>query len=298
MSAWEKRTIHWTDGENACISVVFTWDLPQAYSLAVSYKRMGFNVLAGGPAVRLMPAYLAEVAEVADVYGQTDALTRHNPNATFTTRGCPNACRFCGVKIIDGAFIELPEFIPRPIVCDPNFLACSKNHFDRATDKLSLLNSIDFNQGLDARLLTVSHLDGLKKLDLALLRFAWDKVNYESSVMAAIEMTLNAGYSKSKIRVYVLINDYDDTPSDALYRCTALKRMGILPSVQRFQPLDTLQKDSFISPNWTKGELTKFTRYWSRQVYLGPIPYAKFSNSIRHRTKDKISDRQLSLEVK
>lgn len=40
---------------------------------------------AGGPAVSLMPEMLADVAELG---GEVDALPRHNPMATFTTRGC------------------------------------------------------------------------------------------------------------------------------------------------------------------------------------------------------------------
>ncbi len=269
---WSKNIVHWVEGDTAFISVVFTWQLPEAFSMAVWYKQQGYHVRAGGVAVKLLPDYLAPVAEIG---GEIDALPRHNPNATFTSRGCIRNCQFCAVPKIEGGLRELTDWKPKPIICDNNLLATSQKHFDTVVDRLKPIRNIDFNQGLDARLLNSHHLERLKELDIEVLRFAWDNVNNQSLIMAAINRALDSGFPKSKIRVYVLFN-FRDTPEDALYRCNTLKKLGILVNVQRYQPLYTLKKNSYIAPGWNQKLLGDFATYWSRQRYLSPIPFKEF----------------------
>lgn len=273
--SWSKKIIHWVENRIAYISIVFTWQLPQAYSLCVWYSQQGYKVRAGGPAVKLMPEYLNSVA---DISGEIIALPYHNPQATYTSRGCIRQCDFCAVPQIEGDLIELENWEPKPIICDNNLLACSKKHFDAVIDRLKPLRDIDFNQGLDARILSPHHITRLKELELKILRFAWDNVGLESVLLSAIDSILKAGFPKSKLRVYILFN-YKDTPDDALYRCETLKNMGIFPNVQRYQPLNSLQKDSYISLNWNGQLLKDFTRYWSRQLISGlkAIDFAEYN---------------------
>ena len=271
-SKWAKLPVHWVDGDTAYISVVFTWQLPQVYSLCVNYREQGYRVRAGGVAVKLIPEYLSQVAEID---GEVNALPRHNPNATYTSRGCPYRCEFCAVPKIEGPLKELKVYVPKPVVCDNNFLACSRHHFNEVVDRLKPLSEIDFNQGLDVGALRQYHIDRLQELDLLILRFAWDNIRSESVVMQGIEQVVKSGFPKSKIRCYILFN-FTDTPEDALYRCTTLKNMGILPNVQRYQPLTTLQKNSHIGHYWNDLLLARFNRYWALQVYLSPIKFEDY----------------------
>ena len=272
MTSWSKNIVEWFEGDTAYLSVVFTWQLSQAYSRMVWYKSQDYKVKVGGTAVRLMPNYLNGNSCPDDYEG---ALNRHNPDATRTSLGCPNACSFCGVRLIEPKFRELLYWEPKPIICDNNLTACSLKHFDRVVDSLKPIEGVDFNQGLDCRLLKQHHIDRLRELKLHCIRFAWDNMNTESKLMDAIGKLLKAGFPKSKIRVYVLFN-YKDTLEDALYRCETLKKMGILPNPQRYQPLDTLIKNSHVDPNWNETVLLDFTRYWSRQNYLRPIPFSEY----------------------
>jgi hypothetical protein len=232
----------------------------------------GYRVRIGGPAVSLNPDLLAGIAEVG---GEVDALPHHNSNATFTSRGCIRRCSFCAVPIIEGELRELPTWERKPIVCDNNLLACSRTHFDRVVDSLKGLSGVDFNQGLDARLLTQHHLERLTELNLLAVRFAWDHTASESAVMDAIQRTRVAGIPKSKINVYVLMG-YDDTPDDATYRLEAIKAMGLMPFPMRYQPLNAVVKDAYVGEHWTKRGLERMIRYWSRQAWLGGIPYAEY----------------------
>ena len=58
---WRKGIAQWQVNGTLYLSVPFTWLLPKAHALAVAHQG---PVQAGGPAVQLMPDYLAKVATV------------------------------------------------------------------------------------------------------------------------------------------------------------------------------------------------------------------------------------------
>lgn len=287
---WAKMIVHWVTGTVAYLSIAFTWQLPQAYSLCVWYAKQGYVVKVGGPAVKLMPDYLASVATLGD---DMEVLAKHNSRATFTSRGCIRRCKFCAVPKIEGDLVELDNWDAKPIVCDNNLLACSQRHFNSVVDRLKSLRGIDFNQGLDARLLADYHIERLKELDCKVLRFAWDDARTENVILPAIDRVLQAGYARSKVRCYVLFN-FEDSPDDALYRCNTLKQLGILPNVQRFQPLNTLKKNSHVAPLWNKALLADFTRYWSKQIWLRAIPFEEYR---RRRRQTVVVQSQEAMEL-
>lgn len=272
MMSWSKRFIEHTRKGITRLSVAFTWDLPEAYQRAVWLRAQGQRVIAGGPAVALMTDYMADVAEIGGDW--SDALGLHNRDATFTSRGCIRRCPFCAVWRTEGKLRELDDWPTRPIICDNNLLACSRAHFDRVVDRLKPLQRIDFNQGLDARLLTKHHASRLAELD-CMVRLAFDHISYESDFMQAFEMLRAQGIPKHRIRVYVLIG-YKDTPEDALYRLRTVQGLGVKPNPMRYNPLDTLRRDSYIGDNWTASELRRFVRYWARLRWLEAIPFEEF----------------------
>ena len=267
---WYKGIVVKEEGDAVYLSIPFTWLLPQAQEIIDSKPNKYFIV--GGPAVKLMPEYLCHCDTAKD---WPEALSYHNSQATFTTRGCIRKCSFCAVPKIEGEFIELQDWQPKPIVCDNNILASSRKHFDEVIDRLKPIKGIDFNQGLDARLLTDYHLERLRELDISYLRFAWDNASEEAPVMRAIETSLACGFKKKAIRIYVLVN-HGESYSEALYRCETLKCMGILPNVMRYQPLNSLKKNSYLSPEWDAQQLSDFCRYWNRLNWLGHIPWSEY----------------------
>jgi hypothetical protein len=226
-------------------------------------------VKAGGPAVVLMPGPLEGLAEVNQPC-PVEPLLFHNPLATFTTRGCPNACGFCAVPRLEGEFKELDNWRLAPLVCDNNLLASSKRHFNRVIDRLKALPGVDFNQGLDARLLTPYHASRLAELKRVKVRFAFDHPSQETAVHDAIELCRGAGLSD--FSVYCLIG-FDDDPESARCRLESVLSWGARTSPMRYQPLDALAKNSHVAPGWTDAELNRLMRYYSRQQFLGGVPY-------------------------
>lgn len=273
-SGWSKRPVAWTEGNEAFVSVVFSWHIGAAKEIVMQKVRAGYDVSVGGPAVAANPQCLNDMPMLSLPSTSICAVHRHNPLATFTSRGCPNKCKFCIVPKIEGDLVELEDWPIRPVVCDNNLLACSKKHFDSVIDKLKPLRKIDFNQGLDARLLTKHHADRLGELD-CMVRLAWDHIGNESQVMSALDTLSKSGIKPNKVRVFVLFG-YDDTPGDALYRVSTLKKLGYLPNPMRYQPINATKKNDYVANRWTERELKRFGRYWSRQIWLSHIPYEDY----------------------
>ena len=67
--------------------------------------------MVGGPAVELMPDYLAGLEHITIGRHMPGVLQRVNPLATRTTEGCTRSCGFCGVgtgRIEGGGYVFLP----------------------------------------------------------------------------------------------------------------------------------------------------------------------------------------------
>lgn len=244
---WQKGIIIWSDEEALCISVVFTWNLPIArkYAEAMSRSR---RVRIGGPAVRLMPQFLAGCgAEIGGDY--PGVLQRFNPLATRTSVGCIRQCEFCSVPIIEGLPVlqrtgkrqaELEDWPDLPVISDNNLLANSIGHFDRVCDRLEKHAWCDFNQGTDARLVTKHHAERLARLKRGVIRLALDSMSYVEAWDRALEMLLRAGVAKRNVRSYVLAAWKHD-PSEAWRVCKHVEDAGIKPLPQWFHGLDALE---------------------------------------------------------
>lgn len=279
-TTWHKGIITWREQDCLCMSVPFTWLLPQARAFALSHPVD--RVVAGGPAVRLMPDYVREWAEIETVEPLTPPLRRANPQASRTTFGCPNRCKFCGVRTIEGEYRELADFEPAPILCDSNFLACSDAHFNRVIDRLKQADfeQVDFNQALDARLLTQARANRLAEVPLK-PRLAWDNTGDEDALFAAIGRLERAGIAtkNGRLVVFCLVN-FGETPDEAHYRLQTLKDFGYTGFAMRYQPLDTLRRNTYLHPNWDAQLLTDFCRYWNRQAWLGGITFEQYREGI------------------
>jgi len=270
---WHKSILEWRENDTVFMSIVFSWHLVTAMRRIVNPEFGEKRFIVGGPAVKMNPKYLANVAEIGkDIPGM---LQRHNGLATRTSEGCIRKCPFCIVPKTEGKLKEYKAWPNLPIVCDNNLLACSKKHFDMVIDGLKQLEWCDFNQGLDARLLTKYHAERLAELKNPIVRLAWDNTKDESKFMGAFEFLRAAGIPKKNIRCYAIIG-YLDTPEDALYRLSTIKAMGIMPNPMRFQPLDSIRKNEYVGKNWTHKELQRYQRYWSNLRYFGSVPFAEF----------------------
>lgn len=159
----------------------------------------------------------------------------------FLTRGCPRHCPFCVVGgkegLISKKVADLAEFWngQKEIqILDPNILACDQ-HMDLLTQLADSGASVEFNQGLDARLLTAENIDLLKRIKVKRIHFAWDNPK-DKKVPKALEMFADKWGIKPTdhdVVVYVLTNYWSNLESD-LMRVYWLREHGFSPYIMIF----------------------------------------------------------------
>ena len=196
----------------------------------------------------------------------------------FSSRGCIRKCPYCAVPKLEGDIRtnvkSIKPFIypkhTKVILWDNNLLG-SKN-CGKILDELKEINlKIDFNQGLDARLITNKTASKLSQLKFDLIRFAYDHKGMRKAVERAIKILSAHGIHKRKIIFYTMFN-YKDDPEDFYRRVRDLLEWGVVSYPMRFQPLDTLKKNSYVSPKWTKEELEIVATARRVLGYAGAFP--------------------------
>ena len=204
----------------------------------------------------------------------------------YASRGCIRKCSFCGVPKLEGAqrdtesITELVRGIQERhgekkdlILMDNNVVASPRFHdivaeirdlgFARdakfTTGRVPIQRRVDFNQGVDARILCKdpSYLRELSTICLKPLRIAFDhlglKIPYEKAIRYAHEFGLTS------MSNYMLYN-FHDTPADLFERMrlnVALNEglgLRIWSFPMRYQPT-WLPDRSHIGEKWTRYQL-------------------------------------------
>lgn len=260
---WSGGLAEWTEGYTAFISVVFSWKLPDAYSRAVWYKSQGYQVRAGGPALFANKKYLAEVAELG---GDVDALIHHNAQATIASRGCPVGCYFCIVPRMEGkGFSLIPDFTPRPILCDNNLSALPVDYQEHIIRRYQETNTplLDANSGFEPRTFDEDTYHRWKVINRGPWRFALDEMRELEDVRRTM-LILKDEPASSK-RVYVLIGN---EPISACYeRIQKVIEWGGEPHCQPLMALNTLVKRPQVRHDWTEDKLLDMARWANRWIW-------------------------------
>jgi len=239
---WTKGITKWSVGHTLFASIPFTWDLHAFLRQCETVDMFHSSVVIGGPAVKLaqhiQPDIFRDLPDWVTIGDKCDgALQRMNPQATRTTVGCIRKCSFCAVPITEGDFQELEDWPDLPVICDNNLLAASQAHFDKVCDRLEKHTWCDFNQGLDARLLTDYHAERIGRLRGAIVRLALDHSSTIAQWCNAWNTLRKYKVAKSRIRTYVLCG-FKDNPHDAWARCEIAEHDGGMALPQWYHPLD------------------------------------------------------------
>ena len=119
---------------------------------------------------------------------------------------------------------------------------------------IELKMEVDFNQGLEAALITDEAAEYLSKMKIPLIRVAYDRPEQRKTVKNAIDKLAKFGISKRKILVYSLFG-FNETPDEYLERVIDMLTWGSVVYPMRYQPVNALKKDAYVSPKWTQKQL-------------------------------------------
>ena len=208
------------DHDEVHVCCVFTWDVERCKELQFQWQgATNKPVKIGGPAF-------------GDTGGDFVPSRYVKQGITFTSRGCPNNCKFCFVPKREG---KLRELVPQAgnIIQDNNFLACSKEHRAKVYDMLKSERQIEFKGGLEAARLTDWDVEQMQSLRIKSLWLACDTKARIDVLEKACEKLHKAGFNENKIRSYVLIGDDMAENQERLMR---VYLAGAMPFAQLFQP--------------------------------------------------------------
>ena len=140
------------------------------------------------------------------------------------------------------AHADIDEFLndrKHAILMDNNVLAC--NWGLKQIEKIaSTKTKVDFNQGLDCRIIAANKdiAKLLKRVHwIRFIRMAYDSSSITAQVETAISNLNNAGIPSSKLFFYMLVKK--DEINDAEARATRLKQFGCVPFAMSYRDLTT-----------------------------------------------------------
>lgn len=189
---------------------------------------------------KVLPDQINEQIPDYTIYPQCDSYYG------FTSRGCIRKCPFCIVPLKEGQFHKLyatPEeamvhiisedhafgnitFMDNNILADkPWFIALC----DHLKDNYPHMK-IDFNQGLDIRLLDDECATALSQLKpIRCWKFAFDNMAYRTSVERGVQMLKDHKINVKNNCLFYVYCDGDDQVEDAVERARILKDLKATP---------------------------------------------------------------------
>jgi len=232
------------------------------------------NIIKGGTGFDLtikLPEYIEQV----------------NPhlNFGFTSRGCIRKCKFCLVPEKEGYIratndlLDLWDKKAKIVTLFDNNILALPTHFEKICkqareNKLRL----DFNQGLDHRLLTPEIVNLLTSISHHEYRFAFDNIKSANTVIRAIELLQSKGINRCLW--YVLVG-FDSTFKKDLERINFLREHNQIAYVMRYKNGTKNAKDD---------KLIALARWVNQPHIFRGMTWLQFINHPGNKTYYKLFD--------
>ena len=237
LSAWHKKHGHeaewfnplWSRPNKLYISKIFKFTPDYDYipcDCEIEYGGTGYDIK------KTLPSEVDTTLPDYDLYGI-------NYSLGFLTRGCVRNCQWCVVPKKEGKMrivndIERIAQHRTVVLMDNNFLAMRDFAIEQLKKIAKLNLKIDFNQGLDARLIDDEIAYHMGKCVWTKIRMACDTVGMIPHLKKAIKILRNNNCTPRDYFIYVLVKEIDD----ALERIEFLRKEKCTPFAQPYRDLD------------------------------------------------------------
>jgi hypothetical protein len=285
---WVGGLAEWTDEDTRTVylSVAFTWRLPEARARALWYRALGYHVRAGGPGTFRPAGWLAGVAELGGAV--PDAVVRHNPMATFASRGCPVNCSFCIVPKMEGLnFTLVPEFTPRPILCDNNLSGLPVDYQRHIIERYQAAGVplLDAQSGFEPRTFDAGTYERWAPINRGPWRFAYDEMDEREEVRQTMATLRERGVHGPRMRVYVLIGN--EPFAECMQRIREVIEWGGEPHTQPYIKLNALTKDPWVRHDWSLPLLRQVSRWTNRHLWRN-VPFEEYRAGTKVRDESQL----------
>ena len=191
----------------------------------------------------------------------------------FTTRGCIRRCPFCVVPKKEGLIhnVSIPKLNPKSKyikILDNNFFA-NKTWRENLELLKSFNQPLEFNQGIDLRLLNEEQCLAISKCKVKQIYCAWDNYNDKEKILPKIKMLCK--YVKPyKITCYVLVGFENKEIVDTdLERVMTLKELGVNPFAMGYIDFD--------DPKYEKSKSVKdFCRWVNMKATFKSVKWEEY----------------------
>lgn len=275
------------------IATMFTYQWKTAISTIRFYQRQkgGARIVVGGILASLLAEDLEQETGLTPVVGLWDQVDRLPPDYSlfedvheypvndasigYTTRGCIRHCDFCAVPRLEPEYVPYIPLEPQIdaskkdlILLDNNVLASPK--FPEIIEEIRSCGfhagarlggrqrHVDFNQGVDVRLLTEDHIRLLSTIAIHPLRIAFDHIELRDTYEEKVRLAHKHGLRR--LSNYVLYN-HNDTPGDFYQRLrinidlNEELGLSIFSFPMRYIPLNAKRRGYVHNPHWNARQL-------------------------------------------
>lgn len=268
ISAYHKAqgdNVEWYDGfthyDIVYMSKVFNFTPDYPYSINAD------QVIKGGTGYDIHSKLSPEIEFIAPDYDlyQVPKDTAYG----FITRGCPNKCKWCVVPQKEGRiapYMDIEDIAVngrnKVILMDNNILA-SEYGLSQIQKIIDLGLRVDFNQALDARLVTPEIGKLLARVKwLNIIRFGCDTQKQIQECERAISYIDGAGYKGQYFFYCILMNDFQESFS----RVNHWKNKGGGRFLPYCQPYRDPNNPRHITPQWQKDLAAWADKKWIFKV--------------------------------
>ena len=127
-------------------------------------------------------------------------------------------------------------------LCDPNMFAC-KDWKDLSRQLIESKAWIEFNQGVDIRIMTEEKAEAIRQMKIKSIHFAWDRYEDKDKILPKFKFFQEiTGWDRHKMQVYVLTN-FNTTIEQDIERVTTLRDMKYSPYVMIYNKDQTTMAD-------------------------------------------------------
>ena len=217
-----------------------------------------------------LPDEIEFVTPDYSIYPSIDHKTAYG----FLTRGCPNKCKWCVVPCKEGSikpYMDVDDVAvdgrTNLVLMDNNVLACDYG-LDQIQKIIDRKYRVDFNQALDARLVTddiAKLLSQVRWIDC--IRFGCDTPKQIAECERAMELV---NMYKGRPAQYLMYTMIDKDINEAYHRLSYFRKYKNVRVVA--QPFRDIDNPHQIIPQWQKD-----MAHWSmRRVYWASCDFKDF----------------------